>query len=141
MLQASLKPISLTSQKKLAVYCQSQKHPFHILDASPYPFLVSFFLFALLVPVTFYLHGVEFGSFITRSDLIHTAFVGLYLVAMFWFVAIIKESSQGYHTTKVQKGLRMGMLLFILSEIMLFFAFFWAFFHFSLVPSVNIGNV
>jgi cytochrome c oxidase subunit 3 len=35
----------------------------------------------------------------------------------------------------------MGMLLFILSEIMLFFAFFWAFFHFSLIPSVNIGAV
>jgi cytochrome c oxidase subunit 3 len=35
----------------------------------------------------------------------------------------------------------MGMLLFILSEVMLFFAFFWAFFHFSLVPSVNVGNV
>lgn len=114
----------ITPQRKLEIYCQSQKHPFHILDASPYPFLVSFFLFTLLVPVTFYLHGVEIGNFIARSDLIHASFIGLYLVAMFWFVAIVKESSQGYHTTKVQKGLRMGMLLFILSEIMLFFAFF-----------------
>jgi cytochrome c oxidase subunit 3 len=131
----------LTPQKKLEIYCQSQKHPFHILDASPYPFLVSFFLFALLIPVIFYLHGIEIDGLIKRSDLIHAAFIGLYLVAMFWFVAIVKESSQGYHTTKVQKGLRMGMLLFILSEIMLFFAFFWAFFHFSLVPSVNIGGV
>jgi heme/copper-type cytochrome/quinol oxidase subunit 3 len=33
------------------------------------------------------------------------------------------------------------MILFILSEVMLFFAFFWGFFHFSLVPSIAIGNV
>jgi len=33
------------------------------------------------------------------------------------------------------------MLLFILSEVMLFFAFFWGFFHFSLVPAVTIGSI
>lgn len=110
--------------KNLQLHCQAQKHPFHILDASPYPFLVSFFLLALLVPVTYYFHGVDLGCPIPRADLIHAAFIGLYLVSMFWFVAIVKESSQGYHTKKVQKGLRMGMLLFILSEVMLFFAFF-----------------
>jgi len=35
----------------------------------------------------------------------------------------------------------MGMLLFILSEVMFFFAFFWSFFHYSLSPSIAIGNV
>jgi len=127
--------------QRIQLQCRSQKHPFHILDASPYPFLVSFFLLALLTPVTLYMHGVELTGFIARSDLIHSAFIGLYLVAMSWFIAIVRESSQGYHTRKVQKGLRMGMLLFILSEVMLFFAFFWAFFHFSLVPSVNVGAI
>jgi cytochrome c oxidase subunit 3 len=33
------------------------------------------------------------------------------------------------------------MLLFILSEIMFFFSFFWAFFHVSINPSVAIGGV
>jgi len=60
---------------------------------------------------------------------------------MVWFSAIVLESGQGYHTKKVQEGLRMGMLLFILSEVMLFFAFFWGFFHISLVPAVNVGNI
>jgi heme/copper-type cytochrome/quinol oxidase subunit 3 len=41
----------------------------------------------------------------------------------------------------VQSGLRFGMILFIISEIMFFFAFFWAFFHVSLVPSIFIGAV
>jgi cytochrome c oxidase subunit 3 len=35
----------------------------------------------------------------------------------------------------------MGMVLFIVSEAMLFFAFFWAFFHSSLNPTMEIGCV
>jgi cytochrome c oxidase subunit 3 len=121
--------------------CQSQKHTFHILDSSPYPFLVSVFLFSLLIPVTFYMHGINLPLGLPRADLIHVSFLGLYLTVMSWFISIIKESSQGYHTLKVQKGLRLGMILFIVSEVMFFFAFFWAFFHLSLVPSTAIGNV
>ena len=34
-----------------------------------------------------------------------------------------------------------GMLLFIVSEVMFFFAFFWAFFHSSVNPSIFIGGV
>lgn len=118
----------------------SQRHPFHILDASPFPFLTGLFLLSLLVPLTFSLHGVDlFG--LPRAEMIHASFFGLFLTAMTWFTSIILESSQGYHTKRVQEGLRMGMLLFILSEVMLFFAFFWGFFHVSLVPAVSIGNV
>jgi len=56
-------------------------------------------------------------------------------------VEILEESAEGNHTEKVQHGLRLGVGLFIVSEIMLFFALFWGFFHFSLVPSVAIGTV
>lgn len=38
-------------------------------------------------------------------------------------------------------GLRMGIILFIVSEVFFFFSFFWAFFHRSLSPSVEIGMV
>lgn len=33
------------------------------------------------------------------------------------------------------------MILFILSEVCLFFSFFWAFFHNSLAPAIEIGAV
>jgi len=33
------------------------------------------------------------------------------------------------------------MILFILSEICFFFSFFWAFFHSSLVPTIELGSV
>lgn len=68
--------------KNLNLECSRQKHPFHILDASPFPFLVSLFLFTLLVPVTFYLHGVELIAGLPRADVIHVGFLGLYLTAM-----------------------------------------------------------
>lgn len=68
--------------KNLTLECSRQKHPFHILDSSPFPFLVSLFLFTLLVPVTFYFHGVELVAGLPRADMIHIGFLGLYLTAM-----------------------------------------------------------
>jgi heme/copper-type cytochrome/quinol oxidase subunit 3 len=41
----------------------------------------------------------------------------------------------------VQLGMRYGMILFIVSEVMFFFAFFWGFFHSSIAPSPEIGSV
>lgn len=59
-----------------------------------------------------------------------------------WFFNIVKESTfQGHHTFKVTQGLRYGMVLFILSEVMFFFSFFWAFFHSALAPTTAIGCV
>ena len=59
----------------------SQRHPFHILDASPFPFLTGFFLLSLLIPLTFSLHGVDlFG--LPRAEMIHASFFGLFLTAM-----------------------------------------------------------
>ena len=52
--------------------------------------------------------------------------VAMILFMMYvWWRDIIREGTiEGQHTKRVQKGLRMGMLLFIVSEIMFFFAFF-----------------
>jgi cytochrome c oxidase subunit 3 len=59
-----------------------------------------------------------------------------------WWRDIIREATlEGQHTTSVQTGLKMGMILFIVSEVMFFVAFFWAFFHSSFNPSPAIGGV
>jgi len=39
----------------------------------------------------------------------------------------------------VQRGLNMGVALFIVSEILFFLAIFWAFFHSALSPTVELG--
>lgn len=59
-----------------------------------------------------------------------------------WFSDVSNEGTyEGHHTKKVQKGLRLGVVLFIASEVMFFFSFFWAYFHFSLAPTIWIGNM
>jgi cytochrome c oxidase subunit 3 len=118
---------------------QSQQHPFHILGPSPFPALTGLFLFTWLVPQVFVMHGL-FTDFL-RFDAIHISVMGLYITVMTWFFTVLKESRHGHHTKRVQQGLRLGMILFIASEVMFFFAFFWAFFHYSLVPSIAIGAV
>jgi heme/copper-type cytochrome/quinol oxidase subunit 3 len=134
---------TLTDNSKLTTICKSQRHAFHILDSSVYPFLVSIFLFVLLISVIADLHGIQVYNPLCYRGCVPSntslAFIFVLITAMSWFTSIVVEAGQGYHTSKVQHGLKMGMLLFILSEVMLFFAFFWGFFHFSLVPSVNIG--
>jgi cytochrome c oxidase subunit 3 len=56
-------------------------------------------------------------------------------VMYFWWRDVIIEGIKDKsHTSIVRHGLRIGMVLFILSEVMFFFAFFWAFFKAALVP-------
>jgi len=68
-------------------------------------------------------------------------FVILYSMYTWWRDVIREATFEDQHTFAVQRGLRLGMILFIVSEIMFFFAFFWAFFHSSLAPVFNIGGV
>lgn len=46
----------------------------------------------------------------------------------------------GHHTKEVKNGIMIGVLLFIVSEIFVFLSVFWAFFHSSLSPAVEIGG-
>jgi len=127
------------NNKNTAVF-KSQAHPFHILGPSALPALTALFLFFWLLPQTFYLHGWSFAG-LPYTDFMHISFSGLFFTVLYWFFSVLQESANGYHTRKVQKGLRLGVLLFITSEVMLFFAFFWSFFHLSLIPSIAVGAV
>jgi len=63
-------------------------------------------------------------------------------VMFVWWQDVIRESTfQGHHSLIVKQGIKYGMLLFILSEVLFFFSFFWAFFHSSLAPAVELGVV
>ena len=73
-----------------------------------------------------------------------TMLLGLFLIRITiiqWWRDVIREATfQGYHTTQVSKGLRWGMILFIVSEVCFFFAFFWAYFHRRLAPRPELGS-
>jgi heme/copper-type cytochrome/quinol oxidase subunit 3 len=115
----------------------SQKHSFHLVDPSPYPFFTSMAVFSLVYCAALYMHGDISG----QSKFFIVLFGLVCLMFCWWFDVIREGTYEGQHTKDVQTGLRMGMLLFIVSEIMFFFAFFWAFFHSSLNPSIALGGV
>jgi len=114
-----------------------EQHPFHLVNESPWPLYTAFALLISTLNFLLYFNFFKYGI-----SLIFISFTLLIFFLIRWFLDIVIESTyEGNHTSKVQKGLRLGMLLFIVSEIMFFFSFFWAFFHCSLSPSIDIGNI
>jgi len=115
----------------------NQKHSFHLVDSSPWPLIAAFSALMLTIGAAMYMHGYAGGGF-----LLTMGFCMILFMMFCWWRDIIREGTfEGQHTKTVQAGLRMGMLLFIVSEIMFFFAFFWGFFHSSFNPSLAIGGV
>jgi cytochrome c oxidase subunit 3 len=116
---------------------KNEQHPFHMVCPSPWPLMTSFALLSLTISFLSYFHYFKAGQ---HHFLISFLILCFYLFR--WFSDIITESTfEGNHTFKVQQGIRLGMVLFIISEIMFFFSFFWAFFHCTLSPSIGIGCI
>lgn len=114
-----------------------QKHPFHLVDPSPWPFFASVAAFSCAVSAVLYFHMFFYGK-----SLLIISFLFIFLIMFVWWRDITRESTfEGHHTGSVQQGLRYGILLFIVSEIFFFVAFFWAFFHNSLSPSIEVGSI
>lgn len=66
----------------------------------------------------------------------------LILIIFCWFRDIFRESLfQGKHSFLVERGLQIGIILFIFSEVIFFFSFFWTFFHRRVSPSFEIGRI
>nr|AML26215.1 cytochrome c oxidase subunit III [Scolytinae sp. BMNH 1274299] len=110
-----------------------QNHPFHLVNQSPWPIMTSLSVFTMLMGVIKWFH-------LFSSNLMIFGLMLTMVCSYQWWRDVTRESTyQGHHTIKVVKGLQWGMILFIISEIFFFFAFFWAFFHSSLSPSVELG--
>nr|YP_009987575.1 cytochrome c oxidase subunit III [Tropidocephala brunnipennis]QBZ38048.1 cytochrome c oxidase subunit III [Tropidocephala brunnipennis] len=110
-----------------------KNHPFHLVTNSPWPILLSFSIMNLLMSMII-LFNQKNNNFMYFSMLILT--MNLYQ----WWRDVKRESSlKGDHTKIVKKMIKMGMILFIISEIMFFFSFFWSFFHSSLSPTIELG--
>jgi len=112
-------------------------HSYHLVDPSPWPIVASFGAFMLTLGSVMYMHKFD-GGF----NLFVTGLLVIFFTMYTWWRDVIREATfENKHTYAVQKGLRLGVILFIISEIMFFFAFFWAFFHSSISPTFSIGGV
>jgi len=150
--------------KKTLQACQ---HPFHLVGDSKLPFMISFVAATIASVLTVKLHDVDLvdaheinalaglicdpifsvspeqGVRLNENNVnavLVAVLLSLMLIIGGWAYNLIVEA-RANHTRKVQTAFKYGMLLFILSEFMLFFPFFWAFFHGSLSPSIMIGGV
>ena len=113
----------------------NQSHRFHLVNVSPWPFFCGFSALMLTFGAVLCWHG--YGTFLFKFG-----FLSLFLFMGLWWRDVDREGTiEGEHTLFVQHGLKIGMLLFILSEVMFFFGFFWAFFHSSFNPNPALGGV
>ncbi len=107
-----------------------KSHPYHIVNPSVWPLVGSGGAITMAIGGIWYMHGGPLYGFLA-------GFVVVLVVMYNWWKDVVVEANGGIdHTAEVQHGLRMGMLLFIVSEVMFFFAFFWAYFA-NTVPAIS----
>ena len=104
-----------------------KNHDYHILEPSILPFLAAVAGFFMLFGAVLWMQGISWIMFAL-------GFIGVLYVMTAWWWEVIKESNIGDHTPVVRLGLRYGFIMFIMSEVMFFVAWFWAFFKNALYP-------
>ena len=125
---ATLTPSPVPMSTPGNAHSVGMKHPYHLVDPSPWPLIASLGAGLMLFGI---ITAAHYGNYIALG-------VGTVIVlgVMFgWWRDILNESrTAGLHSPVVRLGLRYGMLLFIASEVMFFLGFFWAWFNFALYP-------
>nr|ACA62359.1 cytochrome c oxidase subunit III [Drosophila pararubida] len=108
-------------------------HPFHLVDYSPWPLTGAIGAMTTVSGMIKWFHQYDTSLFFLGN-------VITILTVYQWWRDVSREGTyQGLHTYAVTIGLRWGMILFILSEVLFFVSFFWAFFHSSLSPAIELG--
>ena len=107
----------------------------HLVQISPWPWTSSLRVGGVLIS-TAYIFNYEFSIVLPLSTFF------LLLSLLVWWRDVVREASfMGSHTLHVRRGLEWGIILFISSEVIFFFAFFWAFFHRRLSPTGELGSI
>jgi len=101
-----------------------QSHPYHLVSPSPWPLNTSISLLTLTFSAV-----LSFQNFSLAVNNLMIALIMLVLSMSLWFRDVISEGTYlGNHTLAVQKGLNMGVGLFIVSEALFFFSNILSFF-------------
>nr|AII41701.1 cytochrome c oxidase subunit III [Petrobiellus sp. 2 JZ-2014] len=109
-------------------------HPYHLVEQSPWPLTGAIGALITVTGLVKWFHQFN----------VYLFFMGMIIILLTmvqWWRDVTREGTfQGLHTGPVTTGLRWGMILFIISEILFFVSFFWAFFHSSLTPTTEMGS-
>ena len=105
-----------------------------MVDESPWP-LISSLVGGLVVISILKWFDTQYPSFLLLLSLA----TALLLISQWWKDVSKEGESQGHHSKGVENGLQWGIALFICSEAILFLRLFWAFFHSSLAPNIELA--
>ncbi|WBU53644.1 cytochrome c oxidase subunit 3 [Paracoccus sp. SCSIO 75233] len=105
----------------------AKNHDYHILPPSIWPLITAVSVFVMLSGAVLWMK--DGGPWMFLIGL-----VGVLYCMFGWWADVVREGETGDHTPVVQIGLRYGVILFIMSEVMFFVAWFWAFFKNALYP-------
>nr|YP_010526596.1 cytochrome c oxidase subunit III [Megaxyela euchroma]UXP85888.1 cytochrome c oxidase subunit III [Megaxyela euchroma] len=113
----------------------NSNHPYHLVDYSPWPLTGATGVMVVVSGMVKWFH--QFTPNLLMLGILITS-----MTMYQWWRDVTRESTyQGLHTQTVVNGMRWGMILFIISEVFFFISFFWAYFHSSLSPNIEIGNL
>ncbi|HEY5072711.1 MAG TPA: cytochrome c oxidase subunit 3 [Caulobacteraceae bacterium] len=112
------------------------KHDYHLVNPSPWPLIGSIAAVALALGLVTGLKGL-FGIPKGTWWLMGLGGLGVVWTMTGWWIDVVREANGGDHTPVVSIGLRYGMILFIVSEVMFFVAWFWIFFEMALFHHVR----
>ncbi len=111
-------------------------HDYHLVKPSIWPLFGSLCGVITAIGLVILLKGL-FGLPHGTWWVLALGLAGIVFTMANWWTDIVKEANEGDHTPVVSLGLRYGMILFILSEIMFFVAWFWIFFEMALFHHVR----
>lgn len=110
-------------------------HFFHLVNYRPWPIIAALNLTRL---------GIRVVILITQKIIlpISISIILLILVKFQWWRDVIRERMyEGTHSPIVNRGIRIGVIFFIISELCFFVSFFWIYFYLRLRPDVTIGII
>lgn len=113
----------------------TQNHPYHIVTSSPWPILLSLNLINLLITASQLFQFTPINIFNSFS------LIRILIIIYRWWINVTTESlTIGDHPLLIQTLIKLGIMLFISSEILFFISFFWTFLHYSLSPNIELGS-
>jgi len=107
-------------KKKIKIEKREKRHYYHLVDKSPWPLIVSIGVFFFTMCIGLYTTRMEYSLVGVYWNLI----VILIVMYNWWADVNIESTFLGAHTKIVVRGLWLGFLLFMASEVMIFFSFF-----------------
>nr|AEX37732.1 cytochrome c oxidase subunit 3 [Pseudogarypus banksi] len=103
-------------------------HPFHMVSNSPWPLIISMETPLLLLGILLYFH-MKYPLILLMSLILIIS-----SSYQWWRDVSLEASYIGEYSSFSIYNLKIGVLMFIISEVMFFLSFFWGLFHMKLAP-------